>query len=444
VSRQLLLPVLLALWAAVLPCAGCVDRGNKTTVAVDEHAGHDHAEAGTHAEHGEGGHAGESAAEHAAHAEHDEAGHAEHGEHAEGGEDDHGHAHAAIVKLGPDVLKEYGVVTAKAKPGKLQNSLTLPGEVAIDTDRVTHVVTPISGVVTAVHKNLGDGVRRGELLIELDSMELAAAKTRYLEALERRKLAQATYAREEQLWQQGISAEMEYLAAKNALAEADIAINSARQTLQALKVPQAEIDQLAQNPGTNLTKYRVYAAAGGRVVEKHISRGELLTPEQDAFTLADLSTVWVKLSVHQRDLERVKVGQAVSIAAPDSDGAVSGRIDFIEPVIGEETRQAVARVRLSNPAGDWRPGLFVSGKVVVDQQDAAVLVPQAAVQTVDGASVVFVEDEHGFEPRKVTLGRQSETHVEITRGLELGETYVAENAFLVKAELAKATAAHEH
>jgi cobalt-zinc-cadmium efflux system membrane fusion protein len=179
-------------------------------------------------------------------------------------------------------------------------------------------------------------------------------------------------------------------------------------------------------------------------VEKHVSNGELLTPAQDAFTLADLSTVWVKLSVHQRDLEKVRVGQSVSVAAPDGASTVQGRVDFIEPVIGEETRQAVARVRLSNPRGEWRPGLFVTGKVVVDVQDAAVLVPQGAVQTVEGKSVVFVEDEHGFELREVKLGRQSETQVEIVAGLALGERYVAANAFLVKAELAKATAEHAH
>jgi cobalt-zinc-cadmium efflux system membrane fusion protein len=193
-----------------------------------------------------------------------------------------------------------------------------------------------------------------------------------------------------------------------------------------------------------MTHYRIYASARGRVVEKHVSRGELLTPDQEAFTLADLSHVWVNLSVHQRDLDKVKVGQPVRIVPPEGGTEVNSKIDYIEPVIGEETRMAVARVRLSNPSGVWRPGLFVTGRVVVDAAGAAVLVPQDAVQTYEGKTVVFVQDEHGFEPREVTVGRQNETHVEITRGLELGEKYVSENAFMVKAELGKATAEHAH
>jgi cobalt-zinc-cadmium efflux system membrane fusion protein len=425
----------MALIALMIYSASCMERFQRR---ADRHL-HEAADPKQEDEHD---HEGESHEEHADHDEHAEGEAHDHAEHEE--DAGHAHAHAEIVKLGSEVLKEYGVVVASAKPGKLENFLTLPGEVAIDTDRVAHVVTPITGVVAAVHKNLGDPVRRGDLMIELDSMELAEAKSRYLETIQHLKLAQATYEREEKLWKQGISAEQEYLAARNKLAEAEIALQTVKQTLQALRVPKAEIDKLSAGERSTLTRYRVYASSSGRVVEKHISKGELLTPEQEAFTLADLSTVWIKLSVHQRDLEKVRVGQHVAISTPDGKGSVKGKVDYIEPVIGEETRQAVARVRLSNPGGDLRPGLFVTGKIVVEQLGAAVLIPQDAVQTVDGKSVVFVEDEHGFETREVTLGRQSETHVEITRGLELGEKYVAENAFLVKAELAKASAAHEH
>ncbi|MDQ3022919.1 MAG: efflux RND transporter periplasmic adaptor subunit [bacterium] len=457
-SNNIRLVALLALLSYGTLATGCVDRDGKTTVAVKgDHAGHDEGSSGEHAGHDE--HGSESAEEHAGHDEHggesaeEHAGHDEHGgesaeEHAghdeKAAEEAGGHAHAEIVELGPDVLRKYGVVVATAKPGKLLSYLSLPGEVAIDTDHVAHVVTPITGVVASVHKNVGDTVKRGALMIELDSMELAESKSRYLETLQHRKLAKSTLEREEKLWKQGISAEREYLQAKNDVAEAEIAVSSAKQMLKALKVPQGEIDKLPGNPGANLTRYRVYASAGGRVVEKHVSVGELLTPEQEAFTLADLSTVWVKLSLHQRDIERVRVGQAVTVTTPDGKGQVQARVEFIEPLIGEETRMATARVKLSNPQGDWRPGLFVTGKVVVDSQTAALLIPLDAVQTVAGKTVVFVQDEHGFETRTVTLGRENDDQVEVTDGLQPGESYVAVNAFLVKAELGKATAEHAH
>jgi cobalt-zinc-cadmium efflux system membrane fusion protein len=121
-----------------------------------------------------------------------------------------------------------------------------------------------------------------------------------------------------------------------------------------------------------------------------------------------------------------------------------GTISYIGPVVSEETRTVVTRVVLPNPDGRWRPGLFVTATIAASSITVPVLIPKTAVQTLEGQPSVFVQTPEGFAPRPVTPGRTNETHVEITSGLQAGERYAATETFVLKADLGKSAAAHEH
>lgn len=191
--------------------------------------------------------------------------------------------------------------------------------------------------------------------------------------------------------------------------------------------------------------YDVTALIDGIVVEKHVTLGEFVRDDADIFVVADLSTVWVNISVYARFLPVVKVGQRVRVTAPGLDEAAEGRIDYVGPIIGESTRTGVARVVLSNQAGSWQPGLFINAHITVEETRAAVAVPEGAVQTVDGRNVVFVKSADGtFEVRTVEPGRLGGGVVEITHGLQPGEEYVASGSFIFKAEFGKSEAEHDH
>jgi membrane fusion protein, heavy metal efflux system len=323
-----------------------------------------------------------------------------------------------------------------AGPGTLRLHITLPGQVALNADRRAHIVPRISGVVRQVHKNLGDAVRAGEVMAVVESRELADVKSTYLTAKERLTLAETTFQREEDLWKKKISPEQDYLEAKKALAEARIEFWAAEQKLFALGFSKTDLSQLPTQADPTLTRSAITAPFDSMVIEKHITLGEVLKDDTTTYVIADLSSVWVNLSVYPKDLPFVRTGQPVTIAAghdiPDSHGQIS----YVGPLIGE-TRTALARVVIPNPDGRWRPGLFVTGEVLVENIDVPLLIPKTALQTIDERPTVFVETAEGFQPQPVTLGRSNNTQVEVTAGLALGQRYVTSGAFTLKAQLSK-------
>jgi cobalt-zinc-cadmium efflux system membrane fusion protein len=311
-------------------------------------------------------------------------------------------------------------------------------------DRRVHVVSRIPGIVQEVRKHLGDPVRVGEVLAVIDSRELADVKATYLAARERLSLAENTFAREKDLWEKKISPEQDYLTAKQAVAEVRIELQVSAQKLHALGFSEAYVKQLSPRANTSLTRYEVVAPLTGTAIEKHIAVGELLKDDTEAFVVADLSTVWVDLNVPPNELPQIRKGQRVTISAGPAMPTAEGTISYIGPVVSEETRTAVTRVVLPNPDGRWRPGLFVTATIATSSTAVPVLIPKTAIQTLDGQPSVFVQTSEGFEPRPVTLGRANETHVEITSGLQVGERYAATETFILKADLGKGAAAHEH
>jgi cobalt-zinc-cadmium efflux system membrane fusion protein len=194
----------------------------------------------------------------------------------------------------------------------------------------------------------------------------------------------------------------------------------------------------------SLSPYEVTSLLSGTVIEKHITLGEFVRDDADIYVIADLSTVWVNITVYARDLERVRRGQRVRIAAVAGESEASGVIDYVGHVLGEATRSAVARVVLPNRQRHWRPGMFVTARIALEQVSAPLAVEDAAVQRLEGRDVVFVQEDDAYESRPVTLGRSDGQWVEILSGLEPGERYVAQGSFILKSELLKSEAGHEH
>lgn len=190
--------------------------------------------------------------------------------------------------------------------------------------------------------------------------------------------------------------------------------------------------------------YNVPSMLDGIVIEKHVTLGEFVRDDTDIFVVADLSTVWVNISVYARFLTDLKRGQPVRISSAGVRETASGTVDYIGPIVGETTRTGVARVVLPNPGRMWQPGLFVTAHITVSETRVLVAVPDAAVQTIEGRNVVFVRTGDVFEARPVVPGRRSHDLIEIVEGLAAGEDYVADGSFIFKAELGKSEAAHEH
>ena len=192
----------------------------------------------------------------------------------------------------------------------------------------------------------------------------------------------------------------------------------------------------------SLQVYPVPSPQVGVVTERFTNPGEQ-AEGQPLFTVADLSSVWVELSLYPRDRSRVQVGQAVRVKA---DGGLSadGRIVFLSPLGSSATQSLTARVLLDNKDGRWTPGLYVQGEVAVTETNTAMAVPAGAIQELEGGTSVFVQGADGLMPRAVKVGRSDGRMVEILEGLQAGESVVSEGSFVLKAELGKGEAEHGH
>src|SRR3972149_1423290 len=348
------------------------------------------------------------------------------------------------VELTSEAVQSAGIIIETAGPVQMKTVIELPGEVKLNADKVVHVVPRLSGVVTAVYKNQGDTVNHGEVIAVLDSRELAELKSAYIASIKRVELTRATFDRKERLWKEKISSEKDYLASRQALVEEEINLQTVKQKLLALGLSQTDLDTVSDKTDRSLTRYEVRALFDGMVIEKHISVGESVKEDADIFVLADLSNVWVEVTVYTKDLNVVKIGQTVTVKSEALGLKADGTLTYLGPLVGEQTRTARGRVVVQNTEGHWRPGLFVTVEIVQEEVTVSVAVPVDAIQTYRDWSVVFVQYGNLFEVRPLELGRNDGQWVEVLHGLSLGERYVAHNSFILKADLGKAGATHEH
>lgn len=332
-------------------------------------------------------------------------------------------------------VKAASITIDTSGPSVIRSALQFPGEIRFNEDRTAHIVPRAAGVVESVSANLGAQVRRGDVLAIVSSAAVSELRAELQGAQRRRELAQATYERERQLWEQKISPEQDVQQARQALRETEISVANATQKLRTLGAA-------AGSP--SLGRFELRAPFDGMVVEKHIALGEAVKEDANVFTLSDLSSVWAEMSIAATDLSRVRVGERVVVRTSASDATAEGTIAFVGSLIGEQTRTARARVVLPNPQGAWRPGLFVTVEVVASEASAPVTVASSAVQTVNDKPAIFLKVDGGFVAQPVTLGRSDGKRVEVVSGLKPGARYAAAGSFVVKSEQGKGSATHTH
>ncbi|GAC1031664.1 efflux RND transporter periplasmic adaptor subunit [Pseudomonas sp. No.21] len=340
-----------------------------------------------------------------------------------------------MLEISAEQMKAAGIELAQAQPRTLSSLVSLPGEIRFDEDHTAHVVPRAAGVVEGVQVNLGERVKKGQVLAVIASQQISDLRSELAGAQRRAELAKTTFERERQLWEDKISAEQDYLAARQTLQEADIALANARQKMQTLSGVSAV-------SGGN--RYELVAPFDGMVVEKHLVRGEVVSEATSAFTISDLDRVWATFNVAPKDLSKVQVGTSVRVTAAELGAEVTGKVSYVGSLLGEQTRTAVARAVIENPDGGWRPGLFVSVQFAAQMSEANVAVPTAAVQTIEEAPTVFVRAGDGFLPQPVELGLSSDGYVQITKGLSAGAQVASVGSFILKSELGKGSANHAH
>jgi len=359
----------------------------------------------------------------------------EHDEHAEHAEDkEAAHADDGVIHFTPSQITVAGITVASAGPKHLDTFIRMPGQIALNEDRTAHVTPRAAGSVRDVSADLGQQVRKDQILASIASADIAGQRGALTAAQKRVDYARRIVATERTLWEEKITARQDLLKAEQELIEAEVARDTVSQQLQALGA--------AGSGGSNLLAIR--APFDGIIVEKHITLGEVVGADTRVFTLTDLSTVWADVVVPARDLDIVRVGTTAVIRSIASDTTAPGKVSFVSSLVGEASRSAKARVVLANPGAAWRPGLAVNVDIVTGSSDVPVAVAREAIQTVDTRQVVYKRVKEGFMAQPVSTGRADGRFIEITAGLNPGDAYAASGSFTIKAEQGKGEASHEH
>lgn len=387
------------------------------------------------------------------HAAEDGDGHAE----PEGAADDHADEEAegeegqeeaeGAIHLSAAQIEAANVEVAVVQTGSLARRLSVPGIVTLNADRVARIPAKVVGTVAELRKRLGDEVAEGEVIAVLESREVAEAKSEYLAAMVNFDLQKTLFEREQSLWEKKITAEQQFLKARATFTEAQLQADLARQKLSALDIDEQEAVALREPSVTTLRQKEISSPIAGLVVERLVDLGSPVGGEGQAkelYVVADLSSVWVELTVPTSHIDGIREGQKVVISVGGTDKRTDGKIIFISPTLDQETRSARVIAAIDNQELAWRPGSFVSAEIITEEEPVDLAVPQAALQRLEGSQVVFVRTPEGFEAREIKLGRSDAHMAEIVSGLEPGESIAVENSFILKAELGKGEAEHAH
>ena len=365
-----------------------------------------------------------------------------------GAKDDHGHDHGSeaqgegFVRLSSAQIENAGIDIAPVAPGTLIKEITVPGNVVINADRQAKIVPRLAGTVAKINRRMGEPVAADDVLAVIESREMADAKADYLASWRAEELARSTYKREERLWQQKVTAEQDLLSARNAHQSAKIKLDLAQQKLLTAGLSKQEVAALPTADEANFRFYDLRSPIAGRVTNRTLVLGQSVGTDKDVFTIADLSTVWIDMAIPPLDLPFAQEGQEVRVQSGKQHG--TGKIIALSPVIDPDTRSAKAIAELGNTDSAWKLGDFVVAQLVASQQEVGLLVPRDALQDIKGTKAVFVSQGGGFKLRPVTIGRQDSINAEVISGLEFGEPVAVKNTFILKAELGKAEAEHQH
>ncbi len=311
-------------------------------------------------------------------------------------------------------------------------------EVQYDLNALAKVTPLVGGVIHAVPRDVGQRVAAGEVLAELHSIEAAAAKSDYLAAVVARDIQQQALERMKRLREQNIAAEKDVLQTEAAWREAELSLRQRRQMLDNLGFSEPEITRIERDQETSALLV-VRAPFDGTLIERSAVVGEAVDAGEPMFTVADLSSRWLLLSVPAAHLTGLGAGQEVEAQFDELPGlTVRGRVTWIDASIDPRSRMIRARALVTEGVERLKTGLYGKARILTGAARPATVVPREAVQRHGDGDYVFVRDEPDlFSLRRVALGPARGDSVEVLAGLDLAEDVVTGGSFIVMSEFLK-------
>jgi cobalt-zinc-cadmium efflux system membrane fusion protein len=362
------------------------------------------------------------------------------------------------VRLSSAAIAEAGITTWTVQPVDLQHLLVLNGTVGYNENRLVQIAANVRGRVASMPLDLGAAVRRGATVLEIESVDLGKAREEYLREAANARVASLAYERAKKLVEAKAISAGEFQSREGDYLSRQAAADAARRALHLLGESDEEIARLRHAietggdlPEGDAPRLRLRAPFAGRLIDRKVTPGSLFDALQPLATLADLSSVWVFFQAYEKDLALLQVGLPATIrteAYPQE--TFRGKVDFLGSVVDPATRTVKVRATVANTDERLRPGMFVKAQVDVPRprheaaRGGVLAVPQAALQTLEGRGVVFVERAPGLFARHfVETGHTFEGFTEVLAGVKENDVIVTEGSFVLKSEFAKASLVDE-
>lgn len=358
---------------------------------------------------------------------------------------------AAAVKVTSEQMRQLDVAPAKTKAFTAMKAAI--GQIAFNEDASTVVLTPFSGRVTKLLARIGDEVKRGDPLFEIDSPDVAQAQTDFLNALQTAEKAKSQLAVAKRSLDRQVSllndratsqrdvdqARSDFAAAESEAANAQGAIGAARNRLRVIIGRDGdEITRLERERTVN-PLITINAPIDGTVIGRKIGPGQFVRSDagEALYSISDMSVMWLKAFVPESDIPFVRVGQDVEVrvtALPDR--IFKARVASIGAASDQQTRRIVVRSEIQNPEGDLKAEMFATFRIATGAAVARPAVPATSIIRDGDAASVWIEKEPlVFERRSVTLGSELDGEVQISAGLRGGERVVERGAIFIDNEL---------
>jgi cobalt-zinc-cadmium efflux system membrane fusion protein len=358
---------------------------------------------------------------------------------------------SSVIVLDAAQQQNGHVTVAQVRTADVASTLTVPGRLTVSEDRTWHVGAIAGGRIEAVSARVGDSVTAGQVLGRIHSHEVHEARAGYQEAAvelqraesieplakQRRDRAQRLFDLKAGSRQDIESAEAELRNAQAATQKARSEVEKERAHLNIFRVPFEE--PAPENEAAD--DIPVSAPAPGLVLDRKVTLGSVVNTGDELFAITDPSSLWMIAAANETDLSRLHEGQHVQIETRAWPGRIfAGRILKLGEQLDPETRTLQVRILVPNPIGLLKPEMYATASLRESGRHGALLVPEEAVQDINGVDVVFVRRAgNEFEARTVKAGGHVDGATEILQGLAANEAVVVKGSFLLKSQMLKNT-----
>jgi cobalt-zinc-cadmium efflux system membrane fusion protein len=367
------------------------------------------------------------------------------------------HGEHKTIRVAQEKQTSWGIRVDTVYTQNISSRITLPGVIVLNENRTAYITSFVNGQITQISADLGDGVKKGQNLLTVNSPEFAQAQADFLETRAKYNLSRKEFERAARLRNEKAIEEKEYLRREAEHEKLTMEYAALGSKLHSFGITHAQIEKMIEKCSElEEEEYKceladphlsILSPISGTVISRNAIIGDFIEPGNILFTVSDLGILWAHLDAYEKDIPFIHRESGVVIRAPlYKNRTFKGKIVYISDVIDEKLRTVKVRVEVENNDRLLKPNMYIQGLIENESQDQEIIaIPEEAVQTLEGQKIVFVpEGEEMFRVKPVQTGDKIEDQIIINAGLKEGDSIVVKGAFTLKTEFSKSTYGHVH